>query len=167
VLHHREDAMGSKKYKGASGKRVVRRVGPDEEPRAKQQETPSEAEDKPRVPERIHEADSGFGAIKIVVGVIVVLILAAGVFSRLFGNDNETRGDKLPGEACESTQDCKSGSVCFAYGTDRRRCLATCAGDDACDPGHTCVSTAERAGRKSTRVRRICVEDAKVMSGDK
>lgn len=160
--------MGSKKKgKVKSGKRVARRIGPGEEiKRPKREAAPKEVEEKPRITERIQEKDAGFGVIKVVVGVIVVLILAAGVFSRMFGGEESARGDKIAGELCESTQECASGSICFAYGGDKRRCLETCPKGEACEPGYTCVSSAEQAGRKSTRVRAVCVEDAKVQPGD-
>lgn len=158
--------MGSKKKKGSSGKRVSRRVGPRDATAPKPAAAPKkEEEDKPRIPERMQEKDAGFGVIKVVIGVIVVLILAAGILSRLVGSEESVRGDKLPGELCESTQECESGSVCFAYADDKRRCLTTCPKGKKCEPGFTCVSAAESAGRKSTRVRAICVEDSKVKAG--
>jgi hypothetical protein len=157
--------MGKKK-RGKSGKKIARRVGPGDEP--KQREAAPEPEEaKPRIPERIREQDSGFGVIKVVVGVIVVLILGAGVLSRLVGNEESSRGDKIAGELCGSTQECQSGSICFSYGDDKKRCLVTCPKGKTCEPGYSCVSSAERAGRKSTRVRAVCVEDAKVEPEDK
>jgi hypothetical protein len=161
---------GKKKGKTKSGKRVARRVGagePTTPKKAKQQAAPAPEEDKPRVPERIQEKDAGFGVIKVVIGVIVVLILAAGALSRILGNEESVRGDGVQDELCESTPDCAKGLRCFAYGDDKRRCLATCRGDEKCDPGHTCVSAAERKGRKKTLVRAVCVPDAKVQPGDK
>jgi len=161
---------GKKKGKIKSGKRVMRRVVEGEEAAPKKAQAAAakdEDEDKPRVSERIQEKDSGFGVIKVVVGVIVVLILAAGVFSRMFGNQDAVRGDKTQGDICESTPDCKSGLICYAYGGGKHRCLADCRGDERCEPGFTCVSMVERAGRKSTRLRAICVEDAKVLPADR
>lgn len=159
--------MGSKKGKQKSGKRIARRVGPGEEiARPKREAAPKEEEDKPRIPERIQEKDAGFGVIKVVVGAIVVLILAAGVLSRMVGGEESARGDKIAGELCESTQECAPGSICFAYRDDRRRCLETCPKGETCETGYTCVSSAERAGRKSTRVRAVCVESSKVQPGD-
>jgi hypothetical protein len=150
--------MGSKKKRGKSGKKVARRVGPGDEPKPKPKEAAPEPEEaKPRITERIREKDAGFGVIKAVVGVIVVLILGAGVLSRLVGSDESTRGDKIAGELCDSTQECQSGSICFSYGGDKKRCLITCPKGKDCEPGYTCVSSAERAGRKSTRVRAVCV----------
>jgi hypothetical protein len=161
--------MGSrKKGKTKSGKRVVRRVTGAEEPqpKKKQKAAPVEEEPKPRITERIQEKDAGFGVIKTVIGAIVVLILAAGVFSRMFGDEESLRGEKTPGEVCESTQECAKGSICFAYGEERKRCLVTCPKGKDCDPGYSCVSATERSGRKSTRVRAVCVKDAKVKPSD-
>jgi hypothetical protein len=161
--------MGKKKGKTKSGKRVARRVGEGEEIRPKQTQkaAPVEEEEKPRIPERIQEKDAGFGVIKVVVGVIVVLILGAGVLSRMIGDDESVRGDKVQGELCESTQECAKGSICFSYGDDKRRCRVTCSKDKTCEAGFSCVSSAERSGRKSTRVRAVCIEEAKVKPSDR
>lgn len=161
---------GKKKGKTKSGKRVARRVGASEEPKAKikkQKAAPVQEEEKPRITERIQEKDAGFGVIKVVIGVIVVLILAAGAFSRIFGDEESVRGDGGQDELCQSTPECAKGLRCFAYGDDNRRCLKTCRGDEKCESGYTCVSSAERSGRKKTAVRAVCVPDAKVKPGDK
>jgi hypothetical protein len=156
--------MGSKKKRGKSGQRIARRVAPGEEtkPKKKREEAAPVQEAKPRITERIQEKDAGFGVIKVVIGVIVVLIIGAGVLSRLVGSEESTRGDKVPGDLCKSTQECASGSICFAYESEKRRCRVTCSENKVCEPGSTCVSAAERAGRKSTRVRAVCIDSSQV-----
>jgi len=162
--------MGKKKGKTKSGKRVAKRVGegavaaPKKKP---QQKAAPVEEEKPRITERIQEKDAGFGVIKVVIGVIVVLILAAGAFSRIFGDEEAVRGNGQQDELCESTPDCAKGLRCFAYGDDNRRCLKICRGDQKCEPGYSCVSSAERKGRKKTVVRAVCVPEAKVLPGDR
>ncbi|MBW2276395.1 MAG: hypothetical protein JRF63_02820 [Deltaproteobacteria bacterium] len=160
---------GKKKGKTKSGKRVTRRVGEGEEPKptkTKQKAAPVEKEEKPRINERLQEKDAGFGVIKVVIGVIVVLILAAGAFSRIFGDEESVRGDGDQDELCESTPECAKGLRCFAYGDEKRRCLKTCPGGEKCETGYTCVSAAERSGRKKTAVRAVCVKDAEVLPSD-
>ncbi|MFO8073639.1 MAG: hypothetical protein R6V85_17400 [Polyangia bacterium] len=149
-----------------SGKRAARRVSRDESAPGKaekksQQSTPEDP-DKPKISERPKETDSGFGVLKGVAIALIVLILGAGVVSRFIGGDDATRGDKLPGELCDETIECESGSICYSYKKNEKRCWKTCGADESCEPGYTCVSSAEQAGRKSTRVRAVCIEDDKV-----
>ena len=152
----------AKKKKGASGKRTAKRVNPNEESPPKQSAIKESTEtEKPRMPERIREKDAGFGLIKIVVGVLIVLILGSGLLIKLVGGGEADRGNKTQGELCKTTKECARGSVCYSYKGERKRCMVTCPKGKMCDPGFTCVSAAERSGRKSTRVRAVCVEDAK------
>ena len=154
--------MAAKKRGGSSGKRVARRETSPERPRAKRTPPPPETEDKPVIQERIREKDAGFGVIKVAVGVIIALIIGATALSRLTGTEDAARGDKLPGEMCESTTECEKGNICLAYHGDQRRCWKLCRPDSPdCEPGYSCVSSAQRSGRKGVRVRSICVEDAK------
>ena len=143
-------------------KRSARRIDPEAKVRdTKPKEVKVEAEPR-RMPERIREKDSGFGVIKIVAVVIIVLIVGSGALLRLRGGDEVTRGDKIADELCESTQECEKGLICYSYKGSENRCMTTCSGGDKCEPGFTCTSAAERAGRKSTRVRAVCVENAKL-----
>jgi hypothetical protein len=149
--------------KGESGKRVARRVSPEAPTpkEAKKTADPDPEPEKSRIPERIQEKDSGFGVIKIVVGVVVVLIIGVSVLSQYSGGAEGNRGDRLQGESCDSTQECRQGSICFPYKDGPRRCYATCnQADSTCEPGLTCVSTSTSMGRKKTHIRSICVDDA-------
>ena len=155
--------MGKKKGRVKSGKRVARRVTEGEEARPKpkkQVSAPVEEEKKPRITERIQEKDAGFGVIKVMIGVIVVLILAAGAFSRLVEDDDDLRGDKVQGDPCGRTDECQSGMVCRSYQDSPKQCLKLCEADDACDEGYACV-TATRPGRKKTTLKKVCVKGAK------
>ena len=154
--------MATKK-KSDSGKRIAKRVSPEESnPRKDDKPAASQAEEKTGVPERIQEKDSGFGTIKVIVGVIVALIIGAGVFARYTGSDEIARGDLLPGEQCDDTQDCSKGNICYAYKGGARRCYTPCTPKESnCDVGYTCTSSATM-GKKKTRLRSICVEDAKI-----
>ncbi len=153
----------AKKKKGTSGKRTAKRVDPQEQLQKKQPsgKLPVEPE-KPRMPERIREKDAGFGVIKIVVGVLVVLILGSGVLLKLVGGSDTDRGNKLQGELCQSTKECSRGSICYSLKDEKKRCLATCPKGKVCEPGYTCTSAAESSGRRSTRVRAVCVKNAKL-----
>jgi len=159
--------MGSKKKRGTSGKRGGRRVSGREKPKQqKQQEQVVKAaapapEAKPRITERIQEKDAGFGLLKGILGALVVLILLAGALSRIIGEEQDERGDKLPGELCELTEECRTGSICESHQDDERRCFARCDPDaNDCDPGYTCTSLAARKTRKGVRVKTVCIKDA-------
>lgn len=155
----------AKKKKSESGKRIAKRVS-EEAPTPKAQETSAPREPEPKassVTDRIQEKDSGFGTIKVIVGVIVVLIIGAGLLGRYTGSEDLARGDLLPGERCESTQECAKGTICYSYKGEAKRCYHKCSLEDStCEPGFTCTSSSYTAGRKKTKVRSICVEDSKL-----
>ena len=157
--------MSSKKKQSTSGKRSGRRVGARHAVEKKQAQVVKKAQPEPepkaRVTERIQEKDAGFGLLKGILGTLVVLILAAGALSRIIGEDRDERGDKLPGEQCELTEECRSGSICLAHQDEERRCLMRCDPEaNDCDPGYTCTSVTARKTRKGVRVRTVCIKDA-------
>ncbi|HUT76275.1 MAG TPA: hypothetical protein VM285_01220 [Polyangia bacterium] len=151
--------MATKK-KGDSGKRTAKRV--EAEAQGGRSATPKETRDEPEAPRiaaRIQEKDSGLGVLKALGIGVIVLILGAGVLSRMVGGETESRGDKLPGEKCDSTQECARGSICYTYKGEAHRCFTVCSADEPCDPGYRCVSAAEQTGRRKTKVRSVCVGD--------
>jgi hypothetical protein len=151
--------MATKK-KGDSGKRAAKRVEAGEaEARTAAPRERREEPEPPRVAPRIQEQDSGLGVLKAVGIGIIVLILGAGVLSRMVGGESEGRGDKLPGEKCDATEECARGSICYAYKGEARRCFKTCSADEPCQPGSRCASAAEQTGRRKTRVRSVCIRD--------
>ncbi|MCP4676847.1 MAG: hypothetical protein GY854_15300 [Deltaproteobacteria bacterium] len=154
--------MANKK-KGASGKRQATRVDAQKTKQDKKRAPASRPEpEKPRIPERISEKDAGFGVIKVVIGVIIVLILGSMVLFNQVGGRESTRGDKLAGELCEETMECATGSVCYSYKGKKKRCMTRCKDEQPCDPGFTCVSATQQKRRKGIRVTDICVEDAQL-----
>ncbi len=156
--------MVSKKKKSDSGKRIARRE--ENKPRTEKKERAAAVpvEEKSGMPQRIQETDAGFGAIKIVVGVFVALMIGALILTRLSGHDEDSRGDKVAGEQCALTKECKKGYRCAQYGDDPRICMKGCFGDDsACDPGYTCTSTSHGASRKKIKIQPVCVEDARLL----
>lgn len=152
--------MGKKKT-GASGKLVAKRVDPNAEPQ-EEKKTPKPEPEKPRMPERIREKDpGGFGVIKTVAGIVIVLIIGSMVLFNWSGGRESARGDKVLGELCEETVECSSGTVCFPYKGQQPRCVKRCDNDKKCEPGYTCVSSSHRK-RKGIRVADICIENAKL-----
>jgi hypothetical protein len=154
-----------KKKKTASGKRTVVRVDPN----AAQKSPPKPAvEVKGREPESdileirrsAREKNEGFGVIKTVVGVIIVLIIGSMILFNRSGAGNKARGDKLPGESCTETVECSAGSVCYSYKGTNKRCLTLCDKGKKCAPGTKCVSATEQKRRKGFRVTDVCVKDA-------
>ena len=155
--------MVSKKKKSGSGKRIARREENKPKPEKREQAAAVPVEKKPGMPQRIQETDAGFGAIKIVVGVFVALMIGALILTRLSGHDEDSRGDKTQGEQCALTKECKKGYRCAQYGDDPRICMKGCFSDDsACDPGYTCTSTSYGASRKKIKIQPVCVEDARL-----
>jgi hypothetical protein len=151
--------MGKKK-KGKSGKRIIKRHNPNGNPsKPELDKTPEVIDESPRISERIREDNPGFGVVKIVIISLIVLIISAGVMLKLFKGDNTARGDRAPGDACKTTIDCTSGSICFAYKETSKRCMVTCPEDKKCAPGFTCTAAAEQSGASSTRTKKICVTD--------
>jgi len=168
----------SAKKKSGSGKRVAKRVEAAEGKRSAPPQGPPREAEKPRIAPRIQEQDSGLGVLKAIGIGIIVLIVGAGVLSRVMGgrggsgsdrSSGETGGaareeevaggDKLPGERCNASRECRGRSVCYSYRGEARRCYATCSAEDSCDPGYRCFSAAEQTGRRKTRVISICVVD--------
>jgi hypothetical protein len=152
-----------KKQAGTSGKKIARR----DEPEAKAAEPQGKARTEPEpegppIRQRIREENSGFGVIKVACGVIIFLIIGAGVLGRLAGSDRLARGNKPTGARCEATEDCSKGSICYGYEGDPQRCMKTCDSRKICDSGYTCTSSLERTGRRSSRVRAVCVGDARL-----
>jgi hypothetical protein len=155
--------MAGKKRKRPGGKRVVHRVDPQEKT-SKKKETgkhPAEPETPP-IRERTKEKDSGFGVLKTVAGVIVVLIVGSMVLFNQSGGKDATRGDKSSGELCEKTVECSKGWRCFSYKEEKKKCMQVCGSKKQCEPEYTCTSAAERRGRKRVGVRSVCVENAKL-----
>jgi hypothetical protein len=114
--------------------------------------------DKPRIAERFQEKDAGFGVIKMVVGILIVLILGSVIALKLSGGQDPIRGSKTQGDPCQMTKECASGSICFSYKDLRNRCLATCSETDACDPKYTCTSVVQNPGQENMRRRKVCIE---------
>jgi hypothetical protein len=154
--------MGTKKNRGGSGKIIAKREQPVvEEP--KKAAPAAAAPAKPRMPERIQEKDAGFGAIKVVAGIIVALIVGVMVLTRFSGGDAAERGDSGQDERCQNTQECKAGYVCQAHRNDAERCLKLCEvkNPQSCDPGYQCEPAAKQAGRKKMRLIDVCIPNAK------
>ncbi len=118
--------------------------------------------EKPRMPERLKEKDSGLGVLKGVGILIIALILVSTVLFNRAGGRDALRGDKLPGESCEKTEECQKGAVCYSYQGAKHRCMTSCSKKKPCDPGYTCVTQASQKRRKGIRVTDVCVEDDKI-----
>lgn len=103
----------------------------------------------------------GFGVIKIIIGVVLLLIVGSGLLMKLVGGKDAGRGNSLPGERCGATSECRHGAICYAY-KDIKRCMAVCGKHTECEPGYTCISAAERVGKRSTRMRNVCVKSSKL-----
>lgn len=114
--------------------------------------------EKPGIPERIREKDSGFGVIKGVVGVIIALILGSTVLYNTAGGRQSERGNKAPGEPCGDTVECRSGTICYMYSDLGRQCMETCY-DGQCSAGFHCVAAATQKRRKGLRITDVCVRD--------
>ena len=145
----------------AKKKKIIRRDTDHSQiktdPKAKTQNAEPE---KPRIPERIREKDSGFGVIKVVVGAIVILVLGSTVlFNKVGGGRESHRGDKSPGEPCNETVECIKGSLCYIYQEQGKQCMQTCS-DGACPSGYTCVGAASQKQRKGIRITDVCVRNA-------
>lgn len=108
---------------------------------------------------RPKEDNPGFGVLKAVGAVIAVLIVGSAILFNRAGGREALRGDKVAGEECDETVECKKGSVCFSYKGDRHRCMETCSSKHPCESGNTCISAAS-SKRKGIRVTEVCVKDA-------
>lgn len=152
--------MGKKK-KGPSKKSMAKRVIPaDTRMRGVALNAASAEPEKPKVPERIKEKNAGFGVLKIVAGVILALIVGSMVLFNLAGGRESARGDRIVGERCDSTVECSTGSVCYAYKGGKKRCMARCGENRTCEPGFSCISSTQQKRRKGVRITDICVEDS-------
>lgn len=155
--------MAAKK-KGNRQRNIVRHTGQQDDVARKDKSKPFAAAEpeKAKVPERIREKDSGFGVLKVVGAVIAILIVGSMVLYNRAGGRETLRGDKMHGEQCQETQECKSGMLCYSYKGVKKRCMTTCGKDKMCDPGYKCVTAAKQKGRKGFRLTDICVEDGSI-----
>ncbi len=96
---------------------------------------------------------ASFRGLYIILGLILLAIFAAAAVGKL----SMKHGVKGQGERCVTSEDCLDGYICYSYQNAPNICHQTCYGQ-ACSPGLECVSIAEQRGRRSTRVRNICVE---------
>jgi hypothetical protein len=154
-----------KKQAGSSGKKIARRDEPEAKAPDAQGRTRTEPEPEPEGPtirHRVREEGAGFGVIKVAAAVLIALIAGASILARLNGLDKLGHGDKIEGARCEATEECGSRLICFGYKDEPSRCMKICSPSRPCEPGYTCTSSMERVGRKSTRVRAVCVSNARI-----
>jgi hypothetical protein len=153
--------MPGRKKKQVSKKKVVRHGAPDKSSKTGGRGGKSSEREKPRLPQRVKEQDSGLGVLKWVAFIILGLVIASALLFKEAGGPEAERGDKMEGESCEKTKECAKGSICYVYKGEKRQCMKTCRKDKPCGPGYTCVSSASQQRRKGIRVTDVCVEDAK------
>jgi hypothetical protein len=145
----------------AKKKKIIRRVeirdvtGAEPKPKAE-----AAGPEKPRIPERIREKDSGFGVIKTVVGIIIALVVGSTVLFKQVGRSESERGEKQLEEPCQQTSECLKGLLCYAYKNSKKQCLAACV-KDKCDDGYTCVPRSDQPKQQGRRILDICVRNAK------
>ncbi|MCU0662467.1 MAG: hypothetical protein MUC50_09105 [Myxococcota bacterium] len=156
------------KSKKTGGKIVPRRSSEKaSEPQPKHKAAPIEPADAEgadiiKVRASVREKNEGFKVIKIVLGVIILLIIGTSVATKLSGAKGSVRGDKLQGEKCEATVECAPGHICYAYQSDRARCMATCSPDKPCQPEYTCKSSLDQKVRKGVTMHNVCVLTSKL-----
>ncbi|MDJ0762934.1 MAG: hypothetical protein QNJ97_08100 [Myxococcota bacterium] len=151
------------KKKKPGKKRQLSRFDGNPSQKEKKQDRPTpKGSSSPRISPRPRETGSGFGVVKIVVGLIVALIVGSMIFFNQSGGRERARGDKMPQEKCRETSECAAGSVCYSYKDDEKRCRVLCAKTKICEPGFTCVSAAKQKRRRGVRLLDICVEDARL-----
>lgn len=149
----------SKKTKTGGKKRIIRHEAGEAGGGGGEAKPAAPESDEPRIAPRIKEKDGGFAVLKgVAIGIMALIVVSMVLFNRAGGQDT-VRGDKLPGEQCENTVDCKKGTICYSYQGERRRCMTVCEKDRRCDPGYKCVSAADQRRRKGIRVTDICVPD--------
>ncbi len=139
-------------------KKIIRQDPPGPDKGQQKSKTQEPAPEKPRLPERIKEKDSGFGVIKVVVGVIIALVLGSTVLFNKMGGRESLRGHKGVGERCDATMECETGTICYDYQTKRKHCMRTCYNSE-CPEGYSCVAAATQKRRKGVRITDVCVRD--------
>jgi hypothetical protein len=145
------------KQKGVKKKKVIRHeaAAEGEKPEPEKKSLPV----KPPMSSRPKESNAGFGVLKGVAGVIILLIVGSAILFNRAGGQDAMRGDKKPGDNCAETTECQKGSICFAYQNDRHRCMQTCSPKHPCDTGYSC-RTASTSKRKGVRLAEVCVSNA-------
>lgn len=116
--------------------------------------------DSPPSMERIKEKDAGFGVLKGVAGVIIVLIVGATFLANYSGTDKTHRGEGEQGDACEKSDDCLSGHICYQYRDNPFECMELCKTDDDCADGFSCTSVS-RTNKRRVKVKNVCTEQQK------
>lgn len=150
--------------KSGSKRKIAERVESNDTPKKEDAPQPKPAApEKPKMPPRIKEKNPGFGPIKILLGVILVLLIVPGIIRVVGDKDaiNEaSRGDKVAEETCKKDQECTVGTFCRAYKDDAKRCRPWCSDDKKCDPGFTCTSVSKKKARGNKQsVKKLCVKD--------
>ena len=97
------------------------------------------------------QKEASFRGLYIIVALIICAILAAGIFGKI-----AQHGVKRQGERCASNEECDENFVCYSYQGAPPSCLQNCY-KQACSPGFECASIGEQRGRRSLRVRNLCV----------
>ncbi len=145
------------KQKGVKKKKVIRHEAAAEG--AKPEPPKKPLVEKTPMSTRPKENNAGFGVLKGVAGVIILLIVGSAILFNRAGGREAMRGDKKPGDECTETVECEKGSICFAYQNDRHRCMTTCSPNRPCDQGYSC-RTAATSKRKGVRLSEVCVPNA-------
>jgi hypothetical protein len=146
------------KHKGVKKKVVVRHEPGTVRPKAEAEKKEPLIQKAP-LTNRTQEKNPGFGVLKGVAAVIILLIIGSAILFNRVGGKEALRGDKPVGETCEETMECQKGTICFSYQGDAHRCMKTCSKKHPCESGQTCMSGAS-SKRKGIRVTEVCVPDA-------
>ena len=145
-------------------KKIVRHTAETAAEKAAEPEKKEPLIPKTPISGRTKEANEGFGVLKGVAAVIAVLIIGSAILFNRAGGREASRGDKALGEACEHTEECAKGTICFEYGNDGHRCMKRCSKSNPCETGYTCMSGAA-SKRKGIRVLEICVPNNELPPG--
>jgi len=109
--------------------------------------------------EKARQLKEGAGRLKVIIGVLVLLVVAATVAAGLSGADRLSRGTLPAGSSCTATSECAKGHICYS-GDGPFSCRKTCRSTDDCQDGETCRTVIQNARRK-LKTAHVCMPDAK------
>lgn len=109
--------------------------------------------------QRREAEEPGLGALKVIVGVIIALVIGVTILGRMTGADKQNRGTLIQGEKCVSNSDCASGFLCYSYDEGSFQCHQKCSAHKTCPSGTRCKTVVKNARRK-LKTADLCISNA-------
>jgi len=102
---------------------------------------------------------SDFRGLKIIGGVLIALMLGAGILTFYTGQGKKKHGSLDTGRSCQLSEDCRDGDICFADKGVSPVCTKMCRSDSDCDAGKVCLARGILGKKSRVKLSKVCVND--------